>query len=216
MKAMKRITAIKNSRAKGQTSHEAIRPNIENNHPTGEGNMGRLDEAFAQVCKVFFPHWNRDAQWRVSSCLHGRPNHRTAKGSKTILLSAVPENDAELHCLLIHEVCHAITRTRHDKKWLHRMKQALDRALAIGREDLAELLVREVDRYARAGTRLKMMAELVYYSIEDCVFANPSLSCDEVLESVAFRWGFNPAVMEKTWKRCRKVCEEAAKRYSSW
>ncbi len=213
---MKRTTATKNFGAKGQASYEAMRLSTKSNHPAGVGSIDRLDEAFALVCKTFFPHWNRDAQWRVSSSLDGRPNHRIAKGSKTILLSAIPENDAELHCLLIHEVCHAITRKRHDKKWLHRMKQASDRALAIGREDLAELLVHEVERYARSGTRLKMMVELIYYSIEDCVFANPNLSCEEVLESVALRWGFEPTEMERNWKRCRQVYEAAVRRYSSW
>jgi hypothetical protein len=213
---MKRTQGTENFRAKGQAPWEAMRLNAESNQPAGEGGMGRLEEVFAQVCKTFFPRWNRDARWRVSSCLDGGPNHRIARGSKTILLSVNPEDDAELHCLLIHEICHAITRTRHDKKWLHRMKQAVDKALAIGREDLAELILREVESYARAGTRLKMMSDLVYYSIEDCVFANPSLSCDEVLESVAFKWGFSPTELERNWRRCRQVYEDAASRYSSW
>jgi hypothetical protein len=66
------------------------------------------------------------------------------------------------------------------------------------------------------GARLKVMKDLICDSIEDRVFYNPGLSYDEVLEAVAFRWGFRPEELELKWKRCKEVYKEAVRRYSSY
>lgn len=214
--AMKPITTTQNSRTQGKAPSEDMVPCTTMDQRAKEVNRLRIEAAFAHICKTFFPRWNRHAQWRVCDGLQETPNHRIARGSKTILLSFTPKDETELHGLLIHEVCHAITRRRHDKKWLKRMMKAAAKAQAVGLGDLAEFLFRTVEGHARTGTRLKMMSDMIYYSIEDCVFYNPNLTCDKVIESVAFKWGFRPGELERNWKRCRRVYEEAVRKYSSW
>ncbi len=178
--------------------------------------MNRLQETFEYTRNIFLPHWDREGQWEVRGKPDDTANHGSAGESKAIILPTTPENDDELHCLLILETCRAIMHTRHAKKWLDRVMAAARKAKVIHREELAALLLQEVERYARTGARLKVMKDFIYDSIEDRVFYNPGLSYEEVLDAVAFEWGFRPIELEISWKRCKEVYREAVTRYSSY
>jgi hypothetical protein len=67
-----------------------------------------------------------------------------------------------------------------------------------------------------SGRRLKAMAELIYNTIEDLVFYNPSATYEEVIDTVALQWGFHRDDLLDKYRRCREVYDEAVAKYTSW
>jgi len=175
----------------------------------------RLHDAFAYVRSTFFPLWDRDAEWTVSEVGDLPVDGKSDEREKTIAVHVVSDDD-DLHFLLIHEICHAVASTGHGKKWLDRLMKAGDRARRIGRETLADLIYNEVQRYARSERRLKVIAELIYNTIEDLVFYNPSAACEAVIDSVALQFGFYRDELLDKFTRCREVYEGAVAKYTSW
>jgi hypothetical protein len=176
----------------------------------------RLHDAFAYVRKTFFPRWDRNAEWTVREVVHLPVDGKPKEKQKTISLHVVPDDEDDLHCLLIHEICHAVASTGHGRKWLDRVIKAGDEARLIGREGLADLVFAEVERYARSEKPLKVIAELIYNTIEDLVFYNPSASYEDVIDSLAMQLGFHRDELLDKYKRCREVYDGAIARYTSW
>ena len=182
----------------------------------GEGMSDRLHDAFAYVRSTFFPLWDKDAEWTAREVVDLPVDGKSDQRKKTIAVHVVADDDDHLHCLLIHEICHAVASTGHGKKWLDRLMKAGDRARLIGRETLAHLVYDEVGRYARSGRRLKVIAELIYNTIEDLVFYNPSATYEAVIDTVALQFGFYRNELLDKYTRCQEVYEGAVARYTSW
>jgi len=176
----------------------------------------RLHEAFAYVRSTFFPLWDRGAEWTVSEVVDLPVNGKSDERKKRIVVHVVADNDDDLHLLLIHEICHAVTSTSHGKKWLDRLMKAGDRARLIGREALADLLYDEVERYAKSDRRLKVIAELIYNTIEDLVFYNPSATYAEVIDTIAVQFGFYRGELLEKYTHCQEVYDGAVAKYTSW
>jgi hypothetical protein len=176
----------------------------------------RLHDAFAYVRSTFFPLWDKDAEWTAREVVDLPVDGKSDQRKKTIAVHGVADDDDHLHCLLIHEICHAVASTGHGKKWLDRLMKAGDRARLIGRETLAHLVYDEVGRYARSGRRLKVIAELIYNTIEDLVFYNPSATYEAVIDTVALQFGFYRNELLDKYTRCQEVYEGAVARYTSW
>jgi len=176
----------------------------------------RLPDAFAYVRTTFFPLWDRKAEWTVSEVVDLPVDGKSDERKKTIGVHVVSDDDDELHCLLIHEICHAVAGTGHGKKWLDRLIKAGDRARLIGRETLAHLVYDEVECYARSEKRLKVIAELIYNTIEDRVFYNPSATYEAVIDSIALQFGFYRDELLDKYTRCQEVYEGAVAKYTSW
>lgn len=176
----------------------------------------RLHDAFAYVRSTFFPLWDRDAEWTVSEAGDLPVDGKSDERKKTIAVHVVADDDDELHFLLIHEICHAVATTGHGKKWLDRLMKAGDRARLLGREPLADLICNEVQRYARSERRLKVIAELIYNTIEDLVFYNPSATYEAVIDTVALQFGFYRDELLDNYTRCQEVYDGAVARYTSW
>ncbi|HVO82819.1 MAG TPA: hypothetical protein VMU60_00190 [Syntrophobacteria bacterium] len=176
----------------------------------------RLHEAFAYVRSTFFPLWDRGAEWSVSEVVDLPVNGKSDETKKTITVHVVADSDDELYCLLIHEICHAVASAGHGKKWLDRLVKAGDRARLMGRQALADLIYDEVERYAKAERHLKVIAELVYNTIEDLVFYNPSATYDAVIDTVALQFGFYREELLDKYTRCREVYDGAVAKYTSW
>lgn len=176
----------------------------------------RLHDAFAYVRSIFFPLWDRNAEWTVSEVVDLPVDGKSDERKKMIAVHVVADNDDDLHCLLIHEICHAVASTGHGKKWLDRLLKAGDRARRIGRETLAKLVYDEVERYAKSEKRLKVIAELIYNTIEDLVFYNPSATYEAVIDSVALQFGFYRDELLDHYTRCQEVYEGAVAKYTSW
>jgi hypothetical protein len=94
--------------------------------------------------------------------------------------------------------------------------KAGDRARLIGREALAELIYNEVERYAKSEGRLKVIAELIYNTIEDLVFYNPSATYEAVIDTVALQFGFYRDELLDKYTHCQEVYDGAVGKYTSW
>ena len=176
----------------------------------------RLHDAFAYVRSTFFPLWDKSGEWTVSEVVDLPVDGKSNERKKTIAVHVVADDDDHLHFLLIHEICHAVASTGHGKKWLDRLIKAGDRARLMGREALADLIYGEVERYARSERRPKVIAELIYNTIEDLVFYNPSATYEAVIDTVALQFGFYRNELLDKYTRCQEVYEGAVARYTSW
>ena len=81
---------------------------------------------------------------------------------------------------------------------------------------MRDLIYGEVERYATMETHLRVIAAVIYNTIEDLVFYNPSASYEDVIDSLAIQFGFNRDELLDKYPRCRKVYEGAIAKYTSW
>jgi hypothetical protein len=102
-----------------------------------------LQLSWWQVRRDFFPRWYRGSAWQVR---HGTPEvvcagyHDHAR--PVITVADISPNADQRDRLLIHAICHAVTAGGcHGEPWRRRMCQAAERARALGREILAEMLI---------------------------------------------------------------------------
>lgn len=176
----------------------------------------RLQEATKYVRKTFFPRWDMRREWTIKR-VYDLPSHGLCDSRpKNISLQFISENDDDLHKLLIHEICHAVTNSGHKKTWQNRMLSAADTAKKIGREHLSKILYEEVRGYD-PNTCLHVNAGVVYGTIQDFVFDaldSPSStiefpSYDQIIKTVARTFGFSSQEIEESWKRCKEVYEKA-------
>lgn len=125
----------------------------------------RLEDAFQYVRQTFFPRWDRKKEWFVEYLppkfkkwheedldrqikrdgLEDRYPFKTKLGGicqdfrKCILIYTISKKDNALHLLLIHEICHAVSKDGHGEKWFEEMEKARGRALVINK-GLAKLI----------------------------------------------------------------------------
>lgn len=175
-----------------------------------EFSQEKLKDAFDYVRKIFFPQWRRGVEWTVKVDANLAYYGRCDDGSKTILVQAVPENDDKLHLILIHEICHAITGEPHTKKWRNRLRQAGDTAKEIGRQQLANMIYREVERSSQNEKPPRLNERLIYSTIEDVILVDSDLSFEATIETVAQLWGIAPEDVTQ-FKDCKRVYEETIK-----
>lgn len=172
-----------------------------------ESSKRRLAGAFHYVRGTFFPKWRKGDEWAVKED-PGLPYYgRCDDSSRTILVQSTPAEDDRLHLILIHEICHAITREPHTKKWRDRFKQAGDTAKEIGRHQLANLIYDEVRKSSKNAKPRRLNERLIYSTIEDVILADFRVSFDEAIEAVAQLWGVTPEDVRQ-FKDCRNVYEE--------
>ena len=108
-----------------------------------------LEREFESVRQDFFPRWDRGRQWKIEKCTqHPEDDYPgyCERGKKVI--SVYSESNSwvmyDLKTLLIHEICHAVTRGTHGVEFIRRLRKARDRAKEIRRMDLAESLEKEI------------------------------------------------------------------------
>jgi hypothetical protein len=175
-----------------------------------ESTKERLAEAFHYVRETFFPKWLKGADWEVRDD-PGLPYYGWCDdSSRTIFVQSTPAEDDRLHLILIHEICHAITKEPHTKKWRDRFKQAGDTAKKIGRQELANLIYDEVRRSSENVKPPRLNERLIYSTIEDVILADFDVSFKETIEAVAQLWGITLEDVSQ-FKDCRRVYEETSR-----
>lgn len=107
--------------------------------------------------------------------------------------------------LLIHEICHAVTKGSHGKAWQRRMETAARRADDLGRDGLAQWLRQEITNYQEAAEG----KEEAYQTVEEWVAHNPDLTLAQVKRSVADECGLLVSEVGTTFKRIEKVYRAA-------
>ena len=117
-------------------------------------NQRILQEAFRYVRENIFPKWDFKGQWNVkkvkrlpiSAPVIAYTNHSL----KTIFVNYLPNNKNSLYCLLIHEICHAITSGQHNKRWETRVMKSADKATKMDNIQLAKLIYEDLENVKKA------------------------------------------------------------------
>jgi len=177
----------------------------------GHHNMDkkRAQQAFEQLRKSFFPHWDRKRLWKLSID-RSLPSHGICDSEhKKITLPRIYEDTEELQLTLIHEMCHACNNMTHGVPWQRRMASVALRADGIGLPTLANKLREQVHMYQSLPKE-----DGVYEMLED-IFVNGAplnLSLDDAIRYVAGECGTYPNELRKYHPRCKTIFLKARKR----
>jgi hypothetical protein len=103
-----------------------------------------IRQDFMRIKQQFFPQWDRQNQWRVRTT--SKRNVQAYCDTRRRLIEIVLQvvDSDKLDRLLIHEICHAVGSAGHGKQWQARMERAAQKAEALGRHHLAQLLRDEI------------------------------------------------------------------------
>lgn len=168
----------------------------------------RLQSAFKRVRKKYFPRWDKDVKWRCELkpdlLLLGKCDRKT----KTIFLREVLDNQVELHWILIHEICHAVTIQGHYKTYRKRMRKAAEKAKKFNQPALADRIKNDIERIKISHEVTK---KIIHGKIYDFKVENPDLSYVYILEYVAADFSMYPNEVEENYPGCRKTFDKAAK-----
>ena len=82
-----------------------------------------LQRHFREIKHLFFPRWDRQDTWRVSSRSR-RKVHGHCDPERRVIEIVIQHSDPdERDKLFIHEICHAVAEMSHGKKWQDRMEK---------------------------------------------------------------------------------------------
>jgi hypothetical protein len=107
--------------------------------------------------------------------------------------------------LLIHEICHAVTRGFHGQEWQRRMEKAAETAVELGRTRLASLLREEVVRRREQGEGIRLTYELV----KEWVLSVPDVTFPQLEKALAEENGVTVPELRQRLRRVEKVFREA-------
>jgi hypothetical protein len=165
-----------------------------------------LTQSFELVRKMFFPRWDRARQWAVKRVWHLPAQGRCDRASKNILIKDRPPQKDELHCLLIHEISHAVSSPYHGRRWQTRVMKARDKAHKIGHSVLAIMLDEDIKRQRLVPKNIDREA---YDLIYDVVTALPYIKFNRVITRVASEYGMYPEEFKVRFKRSKKIFNQA-------
>ena len=171
-------------------------------------NAVQITKHLREVKALFFPRWDRQNLWRVNTRSR-RTGHGYCDQERRVveIMDPAPDEPDERDMLLIHEVCHAVTRGSHGNEWQSRMKRAAERAEELGRDRLAKLLCTEVMNSQEAPKGVKQM----YSTIEDWLTEKPDLTLAQMKSAVAKHYGLRVSEVYKRMPRFKKVFQQAKK-----
>ena len=164
-----------------------------------------LQHHFRDIKHLFFPLWDRDDRWRISTRsrrrVHGHCD-RERQMIEIVVQHADPDKRAGL---LIHEICHAVANGSHGKAWQCRMEMAARQADDLGRNGLAKLLRQEIADYQEAAEE----KEEAYQTVQEWLAHKPDLTFAQVERSLADLYGLLVNEVGTTFKRIEKVYRSA-------
>ena len=174
-------------------------------------NQDKLEGAFNDVRKIFFPRWDRQKKWSVELIPDLPSPGRCEIGIKKIILKLIPEDDDELKLILIHEICHALI-PNHKKRWRDRLRIAAAKAKSIVETALSNKIWNEIlDYKKREQTQRIYYAEDIYARIEEMLTDCPDASFDSVISYLAQEFGHYKEEFLKMYTKCEQVYEDVKK-----
>lgn len=166
----------------------------------------RLKTSFEFVRISFFPKWDKNQEWNIKRVWHLPAQGKCDRISKNILIKEISPEEDELHCIVIHEICHASSSPYHGKRWQERMFKAGERAERLGFKELSKLIDEEAKTYRQIPKNIHREA---YDLIYDTVTAYPYIKFDNMIAHVAKEYGMYPKEFKKRFKRSRKIFRQA-------
>jgi hypothetical protein len=168
-----------------------------------------IKSRFKHIRETFFPRWDQAHKWKIEISSYSQLCG--AQGScepetKTIFIARGWARDL---CVVIHEICHAVTYPWHGKRWQQRMQQAAAKAHILGRDKLAERILEHVEKYR---DRQRAWASEFYDEIENYVSELPHLTFQEVVNCVSRDFKLSPEEFLHRLRRAEKVYSKVQKR----
>jgi hypothetical protein len=172
-----------------------------------------LHATFRALCRDFFPRWRDSASWTIMEDSHGswvdtqgNTQTTTEQGycdgtTKTIYVNNGWKDRAECRLLIIHEICHAVTSGGHGKRFCTRLRQAAQRASALGDMTLSAQLLEEADGY-ECGPAFDASP---YSCIPEILCDNPGATFDDVLTKLAYDYTETPPALVEWYPHLRSV-----------
>lgn len=164
-----------------------------------------LQRHFRDIKHLFFPRWDREDAWRITTSSRRRVHGYCNPVVRTIEVVALPRDPDERDMLLIHEICHAVAPGNHGVVWQRRLEKAAATADNLGRSRLARLLREEIVAYQEAGS----VVTDAYASIRAAMAATPSLTLGQLKRWLASEYGLLVSEVCTTFKRAEKVFQDA-------
>jgi hypothetical protein len=162
---------------------------------------------FLEIKRQFFPRWDRQNLWRISTRSR-RKVHGYCDRERRVIEIVIQHTDPDkCDCLLIHEMCHAVANGGHEKVWQRRLEKAAVRADELGRDVLAKLLRQEIVNYQDFAEG----REQAYQTVEDWMIYEPDLTLAQVKRSIADLHGLLVSEVGTKLKRIEKVYWAAKK-----
>lgn len=164
-----------------------------------------LQRHFQEIKRLFFSRWDRQDFWRVTSQSRRKVHGHCDPERKVIEIVVQHADPDERGRLFIHEICHAVSEMSHGKKWQQRMEKAARKADELGRQRLTQLIREEIAGYQRSSIGLKHG----YNQIRDALNEHPDLTFSQIKRWLADEYGLLVAEVTTSFKRARKVFQEA-------
>lgn len=173
----------------------------------GNAEVRRLKDVFESVRKAFFPHWDRNRNWKVRKKKDLPCDGLCDLHLKAISLQYISKNDDKLSRLLIHEICHCFS-PRHGKRWQDQMVKRAQKANQIGRDELARLIMEDVEGYRKAPI---IRAKDVYGRVEDIVTedSEEGISFEDLVKCLASELGMYPEELLEGYKKLKEAFSKA-------
>lgn len=176
--------------------------------------MTPLEYQFYQIKKKFFPRWDVESLWSVSGSLGTKSGHICPDGhcSMTNRTLHVLTGQDEYERILVHLICHAVTKNNHGIHWQERMILASKLAKQIKRKELSMALLSEVEHYRKSIKPNCKSVEKISY---DIAVKLPQSTPEVWLEIVSSHYGLIgselirkfPAAPKRGFKRARRFLE---------
>jgi hypothetical protein len=161
---------------------------------------------YRKICKVYFPRWK---PWEFKYDRFFGIEGFCDSDHRTIIVQKLDP------VLIIHEICHAVTDSGHEKKWQDRMLKAAITADTVDPE-IASRIRDEVTKIQEIphGT----LAQEVYSRLSDAMlefgYAGKEIEVDAVIEAVKEECGFHIKEREGEFeRRCKRARAVALKAY---
>lgn len=160
---------------------------------------------FHEIKRLFFPRWDRHNEWKVRTTSARKCHGHCDRERKVIEIVARQSDLDDQDHLLIHEICHAVTRGFHGREWQRRMEKAAETAYELGRTRLASLLREEVVRRREQGEGIRLTYELV----REWVQSVPDVTLPQLENALAEENGVTVPELRQRLRRLEKVFREA-------
>lgn len=164
-----------------------------------------MNKHFLEIKHQFFPRWDRDHRWRISTRSRRKVEGCCEPERRVIEIAVQYADQDKRDRLLIHEICHAVADGGHGNKWQDRMERAARRADDLGRDRLARLLREEIEEYQQGWKPV----DEAYGIVQEWLTCNPDLTLAQVRQALADQYGLLVTEVGKTLRRFKKVFMEA-------
>jgi hypothetical protein len=169
----------------------------------------RLAETYRFIRQNFFPRWDRAGRWGVREVWNLPSDGRCDTKERMIFVRPISQLDDDgLHLLLIHEICHAF-HANHLDKWCLRVHKAAVKAREMGRIQLWDMLLQEIEEYQ---SDCMATASEVYKRIKNIVHWYPDAPYGDLMRFLAFEQGLYKVEFEKKYALCRRSYDTAVRK----